>query len=293
MLFRFQQMPACGKHLRTRLRASSRSLGLICLAVALAPALGNAAENKPPAGLSEQNLPLQQPAPSEALQASLSIGYESLYVSSGMQGAYGSLQTNAELAWGGFTAGVWGNNPLDVQDSNPAGPFGPEYRFYGNYEVALTEDVSASLGFTYYWHPRKGSTPNRQREINLGVMADTLLSPELVYNYDFDLQQHDVALGISHEESLDPWLPLEGFGVAAGVVFGYLHADRPESDQMPSPQDSMGYIYTEIAINLTYVHKENLGFYVGPRFSSNDSNTGNIADRRSNFWWGMGCNIAF
>lgn len=282
----------CG---RTSARPCASRLGAACLSLAcLTSPAALATQSALPAGIPPENLPMPSTEETtETLQASLSIGYESLFIASGMQSAYGSLQSNAELAYYGFTAGVWANNPLDSQDTNPAGPFGPEYRFYGNYEASLTEQLWASIGFTYYMHPRKGSTPNRHREINLGIGADVLLEPELVYNYDFDLQQHDLAIAISHEESLDQWLPVEGFSVAAGIVFGYLHADRPESNQAPNPQESRGYIYTEIAADIIYTHKDILSLYAGPRFASNDSDHGNIADRRSNFWWGMGCKIEF
>lgn len=326
MQFPFHSMPCC----RTGLARFTRTLAatIPVVAVACATAAGNrtissnddtatdsraiasnhvaSADNAPRSagamqetaprlpGLDEENLPI---APEDAtegpLQVSFQTGYESLRISSGMQSGYVYIQSDLGLQWYGATVAFHAENPLDTEEANPAGPFNPEYSIDANYAFVLGELLNASIGFTYYWLPRRDSTPNRHREINLGLEADLPLSPQLIYNYDFDLRQNEVVLQLSHETPLDAWLPLEGFSLGAALALGYLHAARPESDQGPKTQESLSYLYTEIALNLSYRCTEHVSFYAGPRFATNDSSRDNIADRKSNLWWGMGCCVDF
>lgn len=229
----------------------------------------------------------------EQLTAKLSIGYESMYVSSGAQAAYASLQPSIELGYMGFTAGMWANNPLDSQQNNPNGPFNAEYQFFITYSLQTTDWLHLDLGFTYYLFPEQGSTPNRTRELNFALVFDVFLSPTLAYNYDFDLRQNEVALTLEHEQSLSQWLPFEGLSVGAFATLGYINTGRPESDQGPDGQTSQDYIYGEIAVDFIYTYKENIRFYAGPRFASNGNGENNLAGRNNNFWWGIGSSIEF
>lgn len=235
-------------------------------------------------------------APSDGspqLFAALCVGYESMYVSSGAQAAYGSFQSSVELGYAGFTASLWANNPLDTQRSNPAGPFSPEYRIYGGYETGITDWLSASAGFTYYFYTEKGAVPNRTRELNVALGFDLPIETALEYNYDFDLQQHEIALVLGYEYMLDEVLPIKGFSLAAAAAVGYLHADKPESDQGPANQPSDGYTYFQSALDVVYTHKSSVRLYAGPRFATNNNGSSNIAGRETNVWWGCGASIAF
>lgn len=124
-------------------------------------------------------------------------------------------------------------------------------------------------------------------------MFDVLLSPALVYNYDLDLRQNEVALVLEHGQPLDEWLPVEGLSLNAVLSFGYINAGRPESDQGPSGQISEDYVYVQGALDLVYTYKDTVTLYAGPRFAANGHGPNNIAERNVNVWWGVGTTISF
>ncbi len=222
----------------------------------------------------------------EEFHAFANIGYESMYVTSGAQGAYQSLQPNLELAYYGVYAGIWANLPLD---SNPGGnwtgsEFSDEYNIYAGYGMGFLDDLlTASAGATYYWYPDFGVTPNHTWELNFALSADVLLSPGVEVNYDLNLNQLEVIIVSSYDYDLSEYT-VDGLGLAAGAAFGYLqNEDTPVS-----------YFYVEMAVDLTYVYNENFSVYAGPRFSTNDAGKDqNIGERATNFWWGIGATFQF
>jgi hypothetical protein len=221
------------------------------------------------------------------------VAFASMYVTSGAQGAYASLQPNIELEYYGFYAGIWANLPFDSQPNNPNGPFNDEYDIYAGYGIGLLEDdlLTASLGGTYYWYPESGSTPNRTWEINFGLIADVFLTPGIEVNYDFNLKQLELIIVSSYDYDLSPYT-VDGLGVSVGAAFGYLQAEDADSDQVPgTPQDS--YFYVELALDLTWAYNDNFLVYAGPRFSTNDNGASNLAGRATNVWWGVGANLSF
>ncbi|MBC2593733.1 hypothetical protein H5P28_05600 [Ruficoccus amylovorans] len=219
------------------------------------------------------------------LHAFANIGYESMYVTSGMQGAYASLQPNIEFEYYGFYAGIWANLPLD---SNPGGnyatdPFSDEYDIYAGYGMGFLDDLlTASLGATYYYYPDDAADPGHTWELNFAVEADVLLSPGFEVNYDLNLNQLELVVVSSYDYDLSTYT-VDGLGLAAGAAFGYLQ----------NQTDQFSYFYVELAVDLTYVYNDNFSLYAGPRFSTNDAGDHNIGERETNFWWGVGATFQF
>ena len=223
----------------------------------------------------------------EAFHAFASIGYESMYVTSGAQGAYESLQPNVEFEYYGAYLGLWANLPMD---SNPGGnwtgsEFSDEYDFYAGYGMGFLQDdlLTANAGVTYYWFPDFGTSPNHTWELNFGLEADVFLSPGIEINYDFNLDQLECIIVSSYEYDLGEYT-VDGLGVSAGAAFGYLQNQNAK----------VSYFYVELAVDLTYTYNDNFSLYAGPRFSTNDAGKdNNIAERATNFWWGIGATFSF
>ncbi|QYY35435.1 TorF family putative porin [Ruficoccus sp. ZRK36] len=210
------------------------------------------------------------------LHAFATIDYESMYVTSGAQGAYESLQPNVEFAYYGFYAGVWANMPLD---SNPGGnwtndEFSDEYNIYAGYGMSFMDDLlSATAGATYYLYPDFNTDPNHTWELNFGIAADVLLNPGFELNYDLNLNQLECIIVSSYEFDLSEYT-VDGLSLAAGVAFGYLQNEV----------DKVSYFYVEMAVDVVYTYNENFSVFAGPRFSTNDAGKdNNIGERATNF----------
>lgn len=213
----------------------------------------------------------------EGFSISTALGFESEYVSSGAFGAHESLQPALEIAYREFAFGWFMNNPID-DDNND------EHDFWASYTRELCEYSELTVGVTYYLYPKTGSTPNRTREFNLSFAYDTFLNPELAFNHDFDLEQTEWVLAVSHSFVLDSICPR--LNLETGVAVGYLNAEDADSDQVAGKTQN-GYAYAEANVDLVYAIKDNLTFSFGPRVATNnDGKINNVGKHESRLWWG-------
>ena len=118
-------------------------------------------------------------AHAQDISVSTSIDYVSEYVFRGVSFESEAIQPGVELGFGNFSAGVWlstgvGSDSLADTD---------EIDFYGSYGFDVSDNVSASVGGTWYQFPDGQDT----FEANLGLALDSTLSPSVTGYYDLSL----------------------------------------------------------------------------------------------------------
>ena len=195
------------------------------------------------------------------LSLSAVVGFESEYVYRGEKRGGAALQPSLEaghpLGPGDAFAGVWANQNLEGEPDD-------EVDFYAGYAVPLSPIFALTGGFTYYWYPDEGATPNREKEIFLGIFGDLPLRPALngYYNFAFDQAILEVRLG--HTFPLTDRASLVwGATLAAG------RAGDANSDQVPGDPES-GFWYGGTSVDWLYAVNEVATVSLGLRYSGRE-----------------------
>lgn len=76
--------------------------------------------------------------------------YVTNYVFRGVEYARHSVQPSVTLAKGGFSAGVWSNQPIIDLTAD-------EVDFFAGYDFGLSKDWKINVGATLYWYPVSGA----------------------------------------------------------------------------------------------------------------------------------------
>ena len=156
----------------------------------------------------------QQSESATSLEADLSAGYEGRYVSEGRDNLGGDslLGTTLELAYQGFTGGVWyANSPEASYD---------ELNTWVQYNHALG-DVEISVAYT---HLRFFSNDTHDNEVGLGLEYGALhwdLAVSALGYYSFEAEGSFFELGLNGDYEVKPWLTLSPyllFGINSGYV---------------------------------------------------------------------------
>jgi len=224
---------------------------------------------------------LQSQVP-EDLSIDLGFGYESKYVSSGAQGAEGSLQPEIVLTYQNWGAGIWANLAQESRDN-----YGDEYNFFAWYALPIDDVFEASVGVTYYYFPQDYAVPSRTRELNFALGADVLFEPAAYFNYDIDFEQWEVGIEAGYG-----WELQENLALVTGGAIGYIHANDGDSDQVPG-KTSDGYAYIELAANIEYALDDKLTFSAGPRVSANNNGAANTDGDESEIWFGAAVSYSY
>lgn len=218
---------------------------------------------------------------------SIGLGFESMYVCSGNQLAYSTFVPEVALDYRGiyFVATAFMPFKTDYYKN--------EYNLSLGYALEIEEIVTLSVGGTYYWFPDDNSGISRTRELNTSVTANVLLSPTLVFNYDFDLQQREFILELSHTFDLSSLTGVEGLGIDAYGCYGYLNADDATAGTT-TPKEKDGYGYVQLAANVVYEVNDALSLYAGPRFAyNNNGKDKNMNENGSKVWFGLGASWSY
>jgi hypothetical protein len=156
----------------------------------------------------------QKSESADSLEANLSAGYESRYVSEGRDNLGGDslLGTTLEVGYQGFTAGFWyANSPeADYEETNS----------WLQYNHALG-DFEISVAYT---HLRFLSDDDYDNELGLGVEYGALpwnLSVSALGYYSFDAEGSFFELGLNGEYEIKPWLTLSPY-LLFGLNSGYI-----------------------------------------------------------------------
>ncbi len=204
-----------------------------------------------------------------------SFAYESEYVFRGVQFADSSFQPSVEIGYSSFYLGTWINSPIVDRDAQ----FLNEIDFYGGFGFDLGKKLSLDVGLTYYWFPEEPSADAQTRELYLGAAADTMLSPEVYFFYDFDLDTFTVEGAVGHSfklgESVDSPLALD-----VGAYLAYV-----------APKLGSNGVYFGGSADISYVLSPYTAFSLGVRSSGISSEIGN--GRTGNIWWGMSFSAGF
>lgn len=223
----------------------------------------------------------------EDFSYSVGFGFESMLVLSGSQAAYATFVPSLDLEYRGIYFSLIGLLPLNSDNQ-----YCNEYDLSLGYTLELGEIVSLSLGGTYYWYPDNLSPIARTRELNTAVAFNVLLSPTIVFNYDFDLQQREFILCIGHEFDLSASTGVDGLLLAAELAYGYINTE--DTTAGGGPKESDGYGYAEAVVNIIYAASDSLKLYVGPRYAyNNNGKHRNMDDREQKVWVGAGASWNF
>lgn len=245
----------------------SRKIAIAAACTASFGALDAVAQDSSPAVLLDE------------MSLSLTAAFESEYVFRGTELGDESFQPGIEagvpLAVGDLYAGVWTSQDISGTPSN-------EIDIYAGYTVSLTDVLALDGGFTYYWYPDEGSTPNREREFYAGISADVPAQPALYLYYNLTYEQILLELNVSHTVALTERSALELYAYA-----GSANADDANSDQAPGkPQN--GYWYWGASADVVYALNETTAASLGARFSALED-----GESVENLWWGASISMGF
>ncbi|MEM0965586.1 MAG: TorF family putative porin [Verrucomicrobiota bacterium] len=202
-----------------------------------------------------------QDDPLQNLSLSTILSFESEYVFRGEKQGDESFQPSLEaghpLGSGDVYIGVWASQDIGGDASD-------EVNIYAGYSVPLSPIFAATAGFTYYWYPDEGATPNREKEPFLGVFADLPLQPGLFAFYNFTFEQFLVEASLSHRVKVAERSFLRG-----GLYAGAAQENDANSDQVPGePRNS--YVYFLTYLDLIYEINVASSASLGVRYSGRE-----------------------
>jgi uncharacterized protein (TIGR02001 family) len=135
------------------------------------------------------------------------------------------VQPGLEVALHGLTLGAWGNLDLDDYDGTvEKNQFG-EIDLYASYAIPV-DVATLSVGYIEYTYPGT-EVVEADREVNVGVGLDVLLSPHVTVSYGVDGsvdKSWHVGAGIGHSIGL-----AEGFGLDLGATVAWVDPDEGKS----------------------------------------------------------------
>jgi len=193
-------------------------------------------------------------ASAEDLQVSTSVDYVTEYVFRGVELADAAVQPAIDFAYGDAAFGIWSSLPSNNDDGSDT-----EFDFYGSYNVALNDLVSADFGGTVYAYPNTANQIDGN-DYSLEPFAlfsfDTVLTPSILLAYDIDLENFTIEGGIGYS-----WdLPYENTTLDLGAYLGDVEQDAGND-----------YIYYGVDTSVTYQMTENGSFGVGLSYANNDA----------------------
>lgn len=197
-----------------RNRTTRTAAALLAATLALAP-LAAAAEETPVTG-------------------SASLAVASRYVWRGQTLSEGVvMQPTVGVTYGGFTANLWSNVDLDIDEADDDGVVMNETDFTLSYGTTLGP-VAATVGVVHYAFP---TYDTQEAFLTLGV--ETLLNPTLSLSYDFDEGDGAFAiLAVSHE------MP---FGITAGASLG-MNLGNKAMGTNADGEEFTGLYYGEVSL---------------------------------------------
>jgi uncharacterized protein (TIGR02001 family) len=181
------------------------------------------------------------------------IPYVTSYVFRGVELAKQSVQPSITLVSGGFSLGVWTNQPvINLTDD--------EVDFFGSYDIVLRNDWKLNVGGTVYWYPELdlragGDRTTYEPKLSLGGPLGPVTSTLTLY-YDTTLKTSTIegTLGYSR-----PMYNNERDTVDFGVTYGNV-----------SPDAGADYAYWSASAKAMFRPKENLSIYLGAVYASSN-----------------------
>lgn len=239
---------------------------------------------------------LASPAAAQsAVEASLTVGFESRYMFRGLQFGNEAFNTTGEIGWNGLYAGVWFSEPLD-KTTNPSIGF-QEVDLFAGYQAPLSEAATLDIGLTYYAFPKYGDLIGnlyRERtgdgantvEAFAGVSFDAPASPSLYVYHDFNVNTVTIEASASHSIPLTPTESTSlSFAAAVGKVF--------DND------DVFDYIYGSLSADVTQVLTPSTAISAGVRWSGSTIDGGGFftpgdidPSRSTGLWFGAALSLS-
>ena len=192
------------------------------------------------------------------VSVSTSIDYVTDYVFRGVSLADTAIQPGVEFATGAFTTGAWFST--GVGDTSIFA--GDEIDLYASYSFALSDNISADIGGTYYHYPQSGSLFSTNGggsgtyEIFASVGFDAALSPSASIYYDLTLESLTLEGGVEYSFPVSSKTNFD-LGLTAGLVDG----------------DGFSYEYGQASAGLSYAFTDAVSAYVGANYALSSDNT--------------------
>lgn len=173
-------------------------------------------------------------ASAQELSITSDVSWESAYVFRGEQLAKSYFAPSVDISYGDFYFGIWAALPAHHIYDN-------EVDFYAGYGVAVSDFISADVGFTYYTFPDAqskffDSTVN-SLEIYAGLSFEAPFSPSVYVFHDIDLDTftfevaggHSIPVADSSSFDIDVYaghVAVSGAGnfLYYGVSGAYVHS---------------------------------------------------------------------
>lgn len=131
----------------------------------------------------------------QEISISSDVSWESAYVFRGEQSAKAYFAPSVDVSYGDFYAGIWAALPADHSYDN-------EVDFYAGYGIAVSDFISADVGFTYYTFPdaqRKFfDSDTNSFEIYAGLSFEAPFSPSVYVFHNIDLDRFTVEVAGGH-----------------------------------------------------------------------------------------------
>lgn len=174
----------------------------------------------------------------EELSISTTFSWESDYIFRGVQLAEEYFAPSVDISYGGAYFGIWAALPVDAQFAN-------EVDYYAGYGFALSDTVSADVGFTYYQYP-EGSDDffgdDDSFELYGGLSFDAPAAPAIYVFYDFDYKYLTIEGSVGHSVELS-----EEGAVDFGAYLGYADPDNGDDWNYYGASVAYSYAFTENA----------------------------------------------
>lgn len=198
------------------------------------------------------------PAQAGDVSVSTSIDYVTDYVFRGVSLAESAIQPGVEVAMGDFYAGAWAST--GIGDTSIFA--GDELDLYAGYGIALSDELSADVGITYYHYPQGGGLFATNGggagtyEVYGGLAYDTTLSPSVYAYYDFTLEALTLEGGLAHSIPAGDKTSFD-LGLTAGLVDG----------------DGFSYEYGQLSASFGYAFTDDVSAYVGANYALSSEDT--------------------
>ncbi len=256
----------------------------------------------------------QEPAPeAENLSIGAKVAYESTYVYRGVEASGNNVQTTVSAEYSFAPTGSLGWSaycelfymaPIERE----ANKFSVKIGGFAMYE----DEYFIDFGYKYTSYPNHGkvsrnavdySTVNRDNEIFIGIgrdiefVQDAEWSVIRLFGYaTYNFQFESLILECGVEKTFNDIFYVDGLGLKAQVMYGYINQNEADGDQGYRPNNwHDDYGYFSGSLDLIYSLTKNTDVSVGIRYAwNNNGNPRHLSGLdTSNLWVGIGLNFRY
>lgn len=218
-------------------------------------------------------------ADESAYAITVDFPFVSKYVFRGVQLSRESLQPSVEITSGAFYAGLWNNTPLRNERDGDASK---EIDLYAGYTPAITENLTADIGATYYAYP----------SIDEGMNDDSF---EVYAGLNWALGNFTPAGYVYRDLDLDVWAVQGSIGYSIPLTSLGTSLDLNLTVGGVFPDHAEKYAFYSVGVNLPVKLSDVVKLNFGLTYSENDLDrkVGTTAWKDPGLWGTVGITAKF